>query len=242
MTLLYTEIAPPFGKIGWSVVFAADRRISGLRGGGPQHYKKLIAIPHLHAALGFFGLAEWQHGSTVTRMSELLRTIVRKNSNTVSLQVFAERLAEGLNLGVPKGLIRERSGVHLSGFGQETVPEFWFVRNVDDLGAPVLGRYEARRDYPRAAGENCSEVDEPRDVSTFYRNGDIVGHVAAWAKLDEALGGLRGTPGFKPIRSREDHGNWIRFKMEVLRHFHIHFEKEPLIGGNIDVMTLQPGV
>ena len=241
MTLLYTEIVPPIVWKRHYIFFAADQRITPLDGSKPRFYKKLIEIPYLNAALGFFGLAEWGKGSSRTLMSELLRDFVRKQSSILHLGTFAALLADYLNKEVPGNLLGKRSGIHIAGFGPTGVPEFWFVRNIDDQGAASLGQYQAREEfltYATKLGFDGKDLSRLPDVSIFYRNGDIATHATAWEMIDEALVALRGTPGFKPIRTPEDYGEWIRFKMNVLRSFHGRFQKQVLIGGKIDVLKL----
>jgi hypothetical protein len=227
MTLLYTEIVPPPFCKRYCIFFAADRRITE-SGRKPRYYKKLIEIPYLNAALGFFGLADWPKGTPRTLLPELLRNFVRHQSSLDNLGAFAALLEVYLNREVPKSLHGIRSGIHLAGFAPDGLPEFWYVRNIDDTGAASLGQYQARKEVVR--------TDAP-GVSTYFRNGDIAAHARAWEMIDEALGSLRGTPGFRPIRTHKDYQEWIRFKMNVLKSFHGKFQRKVLIGGPIDVLA-----
>ena len=243
MTLLYTEISKNFPGYGRSVFFAADRRITSLSGGDPpQHYKKLVDVPYLNAALGFFGLAEFTKGANLFRMTDHLRNFVRKESATSSLSAFAKNLAASLNSFVPTSLLRsERSGIHLAGIAPGSLPEFWFIRNVDKNGDPTLGKYETDEQYLlRYARNEGFNVKDPATLPTtgrLYRNGDIVSHVAAWEAFDDSLGSLLSMPFFSGIQSPKDYAAWIRFKMQVLIYFHKKFERKLLIGGTVDVIV-----
>jgi hypothetical protein len=207
-----------------------------------RHYKKLVDIPYLNAALGFFGLAEFTKGAKVLRMTDHIREFVRQESAMTSLSAFAKSLAASLNSFVPSSLrASERSGIHLGGIAPGALPEFWFVRNVDESNAPTLGKYEADEQYLlRDARRGGFDGKDPATLPSggrLYRNGDIVSHVAAWKAIDDSLGNLLSIPFFSGIHSPQDYAAWIRFKMEVLIHFHKRFEKKLLIGGQVDVIV-----
>jgi hypothetical protein len=119
-------------------------------------------------------------------------------------------------------------GLLLPGF-----QSFGMFRNIDDTGAASLGQYQARKEVV---------LTNAPGVSTYFRNGDIAAHARAWEMIDEALGSLRGTPGFQPIRTHKDYQEWIRFKMNVLKSFHGKFQRKVLIGGRIDVLALKGSV
>jgi hypothetical protein len=241
MTLLYTEISGKFSRGGRCVFFAADRRITASGRGQPKHYKKLIDVPYLNSALGFFGLAEFRQGQTVYRLADHLREFVRQQHAVRSLADFAGRLAESLNRFVPTSLQRsERSGIHLAGIASRTLPEFWFIRNVDDDGRATLGRYEPREDFlSRDALAQGFDGNDPKTLPSdgrLYRNGDIISHVVAWKALDDSLGSLLSIPQFLPVDTPEKYAEWIRFKMEVIAHFKKRFAKTLLVGGPIDLI------
>jgi hypothetical protein len=237
MTLLYTEISREFPGHGRCVFFAADRRIFRYRG-TPQHYRKLVDVPYLNSALGFFGLAEFRTGRTIYRLTDHLGDFVRHHHFVTDLAEFAERLAHSLNNFVPLSLRRsQRSGIHLAGIASSGLPEFWFIRNVNDSGDPTpLGTYVAREDYLRrdAPANGFDGADRNTLPSFLYRNGDIVSHVAAWEALDDSLGNLLDIPQFHPVKTPERYAKWIRFKMEVLTRFHKQFARTLLVGGWID--------
>jgi hypothetical protein len=241
VTLLYTEISPEFPQHGRCVFFAADRRITASGGGQPRHHKKLIDIPYLNSALGFFGLAEFKRGQKVYRLADHLRYFVRQQHAVKNLTEFAARLADSLNSFVPSSLQRsERSGIHVAGIASQNLPEFWFVRNVDDTGHPALGKYEPREDFLRRdARAHGFDGKDPKTLPSngrLYRNGDIVSHVVAWEALDDTLGRILSIPQFLGVHTPEDYAKWIRFKMQVITHFHKQFATTLLVGGQIDVI------
>jgi hypothetical protein len=175
-------------------------------------------------------------------MADFLREFVRKEHAVKSLTEFASRLSESLNSFVPASLLcSERSGIHLAGIVSRGLPEFWFIRNVDDSENPSLGKYVPREDFlSRDARAQGFDGEDPKTLppnGRLYRNGDIVSHVAVWEVLDNTLGTLLSVPQFRGIRTPEEYAKWIRFKMEVLIHFHRRFETELLVGGQIDVIT-----
>jgi hypothetical protein len=242
MTLLYTEISQEFPIHGRCVFFAADRGITPFGTGRPTHYKKLVDVPYLNAALGFFGLAEFRHGARGFRMADHLRDFVRQQHAAPNLSAFATNLTASLNAFVPSSLRgSERSGIHLAGITRNALPEFWFVRNVDDTGAPTLGKYEAHEQFlardARSAGFDGQNPQTLPSGGRLYRNGDIISHVVAWEAFDNTLGALLTIPFFTGIGSPNDYACWIRFKMEILVHFHKRFEKTLLVGGPIDTIV-----
>jgi hypothetical protein len=62
-------------------------------------------------------------------------------------------------------------------------------------------------------------------------------HTLLHGRLWTILGALLTIPQFRGVRTPEQYANWIRFKMEVLMHFHKRFETNLLVGGQIDVIT-----
>jgi len=121
------------------------------------------------------------------------------------------------------------------------LPEFWFVRNLDDTGQPTLGKYEADEQYlTRDARNDGFDGKDPATLpphGRLYRNGDILSHVAAWEAIDKTLGRLRNVSAFSPIRSPSEYADWVRFKMEVLLHFQKRFAKTLLVGGPVDIIV-----
>jgi len=214
LTLLLTEIVEPPAHAEPFIVFAADRRISKA-GVHAATRPKVFPVPKLRAGIGYFGLAELPG----KKMDAWLSEFIGANQDASNLAEFAATLANSLNKDIPADWRRsDVSGFHLAGFTAQEKVEFWFVRNVLDDRVPTTGTFEAREDYQR---EHQSKV-KPGE-SWIYRNGDLRAHVAAWEKIDEALGTLFGFPDFRPITTQEQYLAWTRFKFEVLCAFYEGF-------------------
>jgi hypothetical protein len=232
MTLLATEIHNHDDRGRAAIIFAADRRITHKTGRYGGTHKKIFELQWLNSAVGYFGLAEVPGKP----MQEWVRTFIHRNTRCQTMHEFAEQLASGLNAAVPDKWKRsERSGFHLAGFAASGRPEFWFVRNIDDDGAPTLGRYEAREDFQRRDAPGLLPGG-----TMIYRNGDIRPHEAAWKMLDESLGQLLREPGFRQPRTSEDYKEWVRFKMEVIAYFYRKYRPRPIIARPIDVFLIKP--
>jgi hypothetical protein len=226
MSLLLTEITCFDGLSNSCIVFAADRRIS-LNGKYDSTRKKIFQIPSLHAGIGYFGLAE-----------------VHTKGNSLP-NVFANELACNLNKVISPGIRKKYiSGFHLAGYNSNGIPEFWFIRNVQDDSKTITGQYEAREDFlstnARALGY---DGENPRSiknlVAQIYRNGDFRAHVTAWGKIDEGFGSLFKEPGFKKLVSISDYEQWVKFKMEVIAYFYKKYSKVSLIARPIDTFTIK---
>jgi hypothetical protein len=195
MTLLTTELHR--GADGGFIVFAADRRITLGTKPSSVDQVKIFPVRPLAAGIGFFGLAELRTPSGYQPMSEWIQDFLYTVQPSESLGALAHRLASELNCVVPAKLRgQEGSGFHLAGFDTSASAEFWFVRNVDDHGAPTLGAYEAREDFQSQHRPKLRSGE-----IQIYRNGDIRAHVAAWEKIDQAFRGLLGTPDFRSIHT-----------------------------------------
>ncbi len=237
MTLLITEIHPAGVLPDPVIIFAADRRISSQ---GRYHgiKKKLFAVPSLRAGLGFFGLAEFSSGNRKIEMSEWLKSyIVKRSRNPGTLEELAHALAGELNSLVPRHL-REKyiSGFHLAGISRDGMPEFWFIRNVEDDRTTLTGTYSAREDFITR--------DAPKLITgdfAIYRNGDIRGHVAAWELFDQAFVMLLNQQDFHRLKTSNDYANWLKFKMEVLSYFYKKYSRNSVIGRPIDTLVIKGG-
>jgi hypothetical protein len=203
MTLLITEIHPIGVLQEPVIIFAADRCISS-----QGHYyatrKKLFSVHGQRAGIGFFGLAEFSSGSKKIDMSEWLKKfITSKSRNPSTLKELADGLAEELNRLVPRH-IRDKfvSGFHLAGLNKAGMPEFWFIRNIEDDGTTISGTYSGREDFLRRDAK-----DLPTGGFATYRNGDIRGHIAGWELFDEAFIKLFQEPDFRPPKSSEEYGS-----------------------------------
>jgi hypothetical protein len=230
MTLLTTEILMEPHPI---IVFAADRRIS--RGNRrDSERRKIFRVPTKRAGIGYFGLAELRLAGRRRYMDEWLTDFLNRHSGLRTLGDLADRLAEELNRIVPsKDRQREVSGFHLAGFNDRDEPEFWFVRNVDDDRATILGSYSAREDFQRHGRAQL----RPR-AALIYRNGDLRAHAAAWAAIDASFGELLRLPDFNPGAGPVQRARWVRFKMEIIAHFYQHYSCNSIIGKPIDAFVV----
>ena len=232
MTLLTTEIH--LSPTAAYVVFAADQCV--LRNGCSQPgQQKVFRIDAIRAGIGFFGLAEIPAALGTQRMDEFLRDFVGGISSRNSLNDVAQTLAKELNRLVPsEWILSERSGFHLAGFAADGIPEFWYIRNVDDQGQPTVGRYEPREEFRRAGHHS-----RRRTTVIGYRNGDLRAHIVAWKAIDDSLGRLLGHEEFRPVNSADGYREWVKFKMELVASFYARFSRVPLVAPPIDVFVLE---
>lgn len=237
MTLLITEIHPAGVLPDPVIIFGADRRISSKdRYHGTR--KKLFAVPTIRAGIGFFGLAEFSSGTRRIDISEWLKGYIVTRSRTPgTLEELAHALTGELNSLVPLHL-REKhiSGFHLAGINKDGMPEFWFIRNVEDDKTTLTGKYSAREDFITR--------DAPKLITgefATYRNGDIRGHVAAWELFDQAFMVLLNQKDFRRLKTSNDYADWLKFKMEVLSYFYKKYSRNSVIGSPIDTLVIKGG-
>ena len=231
MTLLTTEVHR--SARGDIVVFAADRRIS--RGQAPAGTRqKVFRIPEKRAGDGYFGLAEVPTRSGRQPMSERIQDFFYQIQTADTLANIAERLTLQLNTDVPKDCRdSEVSGLHLAGLRTDDQAEFWFIRNIDDMGNLTRTDYQFREDFQSRDASGL-----PSGAAQIYRNGDIRAHVVAWGQIDQSLGLLLGTHSFRALQSTDDYVEWVQFKMELVAGFHERFATESVIGQPIDAFAI----
>jgi hypothetical protein len=229
MTILLTEIHNHANPARALILFAADRRISS----GGQYTdtrKKLLEMPHLNAALGYFGLAQVGR----TPMTDWLASHIRADHSD-SLEAFAFRLTDQLNSQVP---IAHRSklvsGFHVAGFGEARRAEFWFIRNSIADPSVQTGMYEARQDFQARDAPNLAA-----NAVQIYRNGDIRPHVLLWTDLDKALTPLLHRADFRRVTTVEHYKEWVRFKLEIIAYVYKKWCTASVIGRPIDVICLR---
>lgn len=244
MTLLLTEIYCLDSLSHSCIVFASDRRISR-NGGYAGTRKKIFQVPYLHAGVGFFGLAEVPTKRKSLPMSDWVLRFIRRNSNLTNLDTFTNALANSLNSDIPANWKqRYISGFHIAGYNPSGIPEFWYVRNVEDDCITVTGLYEAREDFLRRDaitlgydGQNPQSAQTGR-VQT-YRNGDIRAHVTAWERIDEAFGTFFREPEFKKLGAISEYEEWVKFKMEVIAYFYKRYCRVSLVAKPIDTFSIE---
>ena len=245
MTLLLTEIHCLDRLSHSCIVFAADRRISK-NGKYAGTRKKIFDVPYLRAGVGFFGLAEVPSKGGNLPMSDWLLRFIRRKSNLTSLKAFAKVLAKSLNSDIPSNWRKQCiSGFHLAGYNSLGLPEFWYVRNVeDDRTTIITGLYEAREDFLRRDAINLGyDGQNPRSVPTgrvqTYRNGDIRAHVKAWERIDEGFGTLLNEREFKQLKTLSDYKKWVKFKMKVIAYFYKKYCRESIMAKPIDTILIE---
>jgi hypothetical protein len=234
VTLVTTEISPQPPAY---IVMAADQRIS--RDGKPDsNRRKLFAIPGGRlAGISYFGLAEVQLASKRLWMDKWLQDFLNQHTTESSLGALADALALSLN-NLPRLDRTQRSGFQLAGLASDGTPEFWFVRNVDDDGQPVLGEWQAREDFRRRDAHRIAP-----DQIWIYRNGDYRAHVAAWGALDASFGQLLELPDFSANQGPQAHLQMVRFKMDTIAAFYDQFATRPIVGRPVDaILIAQTGV
>lgn len=233
MTLLATEIHNHQDIDRAVIVFAADRRIT-LQGTSFDTSQKIFRVQGMQAGIGYFGLAAVPDRNQNRPIAEWLQDFLLTNSPWTDLEILASDLASQLNVVVPR-TSRETyvSGFHVAGFSSRGVPEFWFVRNVDDDRATLFGEYGAREDFQSrdAAAVGPGEYQ-------VYRNGDIRAHVTAWERIDQALGILLNTQDFRALSGPDDYAGWARFKMETIARFYQEYCTQSIIGEPIDAFAI----
>lgn len=244
MTLLITEIHCLNGLRDCYIVFGADRRIS-INGKFEVCRKKIFEIPYLNAGIGYFGLAEVRDGNKKLSMSDWLSRFIRKSSNESNLESFANKLSNELNKAIQNELITKYiSGFHVAGYNKSSLPEFWYVRNVEDDRSTLFGRYEVREEFLKShaysLGYNGNDPNSiPPGRVQIYRNGDIRAHVSAWEKIDESFSGLLNQSEFRRLRTISDYEEWVKFKMEIISYFYKKYCRRSIIGKPIDTLSLR---
>jgi hypothetical protein len=249
MTLLITEIHVSDSLQNSRIWFAADQRIS-LKGKRIDRGEqcKIFQIPYLNAGVGFFGLA--QVNSNVY-LSDWLYNFINRQSNTnvKTLKEFTRRVCSELNLSIHKPWLSEQvSGLHICGYNENELPEFWVVRNSDRFED---GEYkDLKTDYYYA--EECLARDASKmgfdgvTPSTpgyhiqAYINGDIYPYHLIWRDLDKLIQGLFATPNFDYPQTPNDMEKVIKWKMRVITSFYKNFARKQIIGGSSDAFVLHP--
>lgn len=246
MTLLTNEIHVAASLQQSTIFFAADRRITFL---GKFHSlgRKIFRIPYLNAGIGYFGLAEVFPMGKRQSMSSWLPQFISSNSSITSLCDFADALRIELDKVVPDTVKTSNpSGFHILGFNQAHVPEFWFVRNIQNMNAHMYinfqNRYFVSEDFlqrdARKFGYNGNSPNVTQPFVWIYRNGDIRAHVVAWEKLDKILSDFLSLPDFRKLKSIADYEELVKFKMTLIASMYKKYAKASTIGTPIDVFSI----
>jgi hypothetical protein len=246
MTLLLTEIHLLDGLSHSCIIFAADQRIS-INGKYNAIREKNFKIPYLKAGIGYFGLAEIPKKGNNIPMRDWLKGFIDNNTNIQDLQTFASVLEKKLNSDIPlQYRTKYKSGFHLAGYNSMQLPEFWFIRNIQENGMDIFngGKYEANEYFLKRDAVNLGyDGKDPHSARTgiiqIYRNGDIRAHATAWGNIDEAFMKLLTEPEFKKLKSIQDYEEWIKFKMEIISYFYEKYCKISIVAKPIDVFSIE---
>jgi hypothetical protein len=178
-------------------------------------------------------------------MRDWLTRFIRKNSKLTDLKSFSNALAYNLNKDIPAKCKKKYiSGFHIAGYNSSGLPEFWYVRNVQDDRVTITGTYEAREDFLRKHARDLGyDGKDPRSVQSrriqIYRNGDIRAHVAAWENIDKSFGKLFIEREFKRPKNIKDLEEWSKFKMELISYFYKKYCKISLVSRPIDSFSIE---
>ena len=245
MTLLVTEIHVP-GDLGNSpILFCADSRITPPGKASPKFMKKIVEIPHLHAGVGYYGLAELRPG---VYFSGWLPNVISNSTKTTSLREFAEHLCGKLNREVDKAWLKERaSGFHICGHNASGLPELWHICNhgMDDyIYKDFAPEYHPSEDFlrrdAREKGFNGVDPTVNEPFAAYYINGDVRPFHSVWKRLDRFVAEMFSCSDFRPPRQPGDYVEIAKWKMTVVASFYKKFAREPLIGGPPDAFLLLP--
>jgi hypothetical protein len=241
MTLIVTEIAYyPRDKDASRILCAADRRLS--RDGKPVcEERKLFKNDRLNATVSYFGLSstdEWT-------FEELLVGFLESNTSP-TLEEFANSLLRHLNAIVPKHILRKNaSGLHVTGFTDLGVPQFWFIRNIGGMdGAAYINFKEAywlseelssnqAKDWYDAGAKDFTE-----SFQVWYANGDLRSHQPAWVTFDAFVREMEARGLARPPASASDYEKRLRFKMEAIGLYYTIIADEVIVGGGTDTFIL----
>lgn len=251
MTLVLNEIHVGKAFNRSFVVAAADRQILLSDGTGGGKRKKVFLIPHLTAAISYFGLAAWTVGARLIHLSDWLPAFIQRNGSCRNLMEFAEQLRVSLNQMIPPSLLATvGSGFHVVGFDQERRPDFWFVTNIGSMTGFTYTDFQPRFGDPAShfLQRDAAQLNWDGGLSiqagvSVYRNGDIRSHVVAWETLDRILTDLTQFPDFRAPQNHAEYRDYVKFKFDILAYYYKHWARRRTIAGPIDVFLLeQPAI
>jgi hypothetical protein len=246
MTLVLNEIHLLDGLNRTFLVAAADRRISNPDGSYNDTRPKVLQIPYCRGAISYFGLAAIPRGGKWTYHAEWLPDFIGQQAASPDLQTFAENLRDELHQRVPRRALRRTpSGFHICGYGEDGLPDFWYLSNIGGLtrfkytglrdeykppGSHFLGR-----DAVKVWGWDGAAPSTARNGVQTYRNGDFRAHAVAWEALDKVLSQLAEFPDFERPTGLAGYAKHVKFKFEVIAYFYKHWADKEIIARPIDV-------
>jgi len=249
MTLILNEIHLLNGLKDTFQIAAADRRIT--RGNNIESpRKKLFAIPFLKATVSYFGLASFTKANKETYLSEWLPQFIRASSHCSSLEQFSFELSETLNNTIPLKIRKEnRSGFHLSGYNNISLPEFWHFSNIPGMTGLYYNKPVEKYGVPTSDFLNRDVISHFKydginlnsainGVQT-YRNGELITHVMASEELDKAMGKIMEYPNFNRPTTIELYADYVKFKFEIISFIYKNWAKKKIIAKPIDVIIIK---
>ena len=247
MTLLVNEIHMLEGFKRTMLIAAADRRIT--KGDRTYHdtQPKLFEIKYLKGAVSFFGLAEFRRGSEKYRMSEILPTFIRKNSDIADLQTFSYALRDEMTRVVPAELLKDQSlGFHICGYGRTSLPDYWWLTNIRAMDGPLVTKMKSTfknpgsnflgRDAARWGWDGSDLMSVRSGGYQLYRNGDFLVHAVTVELVDELFERLWDLPEFDRPRTPLEFKNYIQYKFKLIAGLQRRWQRKPTVSGNVDVM------
>ncbi|MCF6365044.1 MAG: hypothetical protein L3J35_02470 [Bacteroidales bacterium] len=260
MTLIINDIHIKRNQKEAYIVACADRRLTYRKELNPKKKynsgKKLFKIEYLNSCVSFWGNAIAKNKSqNYELLSSWIPNFIRHNSDCKTLLEFSERLRDRLNKYMHTDHLRnEASGFHLSGFNENSLPEFFHFSNCQ--WNPEKNKYTnitwkfgnvaddfLGRDFPGEFKWDKKEWNSIQFVGTqTYRNGDIKIHVSAWKKLDETFDEIFSHPNFKTNKEKNEDTikNLYKFKLDFIGAVYSNWGTVKNVGGPFDIMILKP--
>jgi hypothetical protein len=207
--------------------------------------RKVFRVPYFDGGISYFGLAEVYPAGRRQYMADWLPNLINRQAGTQTLKEFAFNLRDGLNAIVPSSILkRNPSGIHVCGYNDADIPEFWFISNIGSMNQfkylDLHPRYgDPTPDFLERDAKNFGwgGVD-PSMVSNgtwIYRNGDIRAHATGWERLDKMFEEMSAFPDMRKLRTPEDLTRWVKFKFQFVAAFYKKFAHYQIIGTPIDV-------
>jgi len=219
MTILVTEIHAPLDLTKATIVFVADSKVTS---NGKHHSQcaKILKVPYLRAAVGFFGLAEINGESTAS----YLNNFITRNTSITELGKWAHALKDSLAASIGRTVLSaNRIGLHFCGFNKDDLPEFWFLTNIPGMeghlySAPLpeiaIKEHFLTSDI-QAHLENGATNKLKEPMHQVYRNGDPRVHGYATI-IDDLIRGLLQHNDFRKPRAVKDYLEIVKMKMEIM--------------------------
>lgn len=249
MTLILNEIHLRDGLKDTFQIAAADRRITrGNEIESPR--RKLFAIPFLNATVSYFGLAAFFKGNKWIYFADWLPHYIRSSTHCSNLEQFSIELSETLNDVIPLKYRKENiSGFHLSGYNEDSLPEFWHFSNIPGMSGlsynkPVERYGKPTSDFLKRDVLNHFNYDGTNPESAIngvqiYRNGELITHVMASEELDKAMSKIMEYPNFNMPTTIELYADYVKFKFEIISYIYKHWAKKRIISKPIDIIIIK---